>query len=137
LILEEKAMPIEHKISSDGLFVHTVVEGTITNKDLISHVMEILTNTRLVPRYKELFDGTLVAQIKVDKQGIDQVAELIKLHHQKTAGSKCAIVVVDAKAFELAEYFEELARPIFFDVIVFNSVATARTWLGIGENVMI
>lgn len=130
-------MPIDYKISPDGLFVHAVAKGTVTNNDLLAYVREMLTNTRLKPRYKELWDGTLMTEVKVDKQGIDRVAELEKSHHHKVAGTKCAIVVADVRAFEIAEYFEELARANFIDVIVFNSAATARTWLGISKDVLI
>jgi len=130
-------MPIEYKISPDGLFVHAVAKEIVTNEDLLSYIREMVTTTRLAPRYKELWDGTLMTQIKVDKQGIDKVHEFERSHHHKVAGSKCAIVVADVKAFEIAEYFEELAKVNFIDVIVFNSTATAKTWLGIGEDVMI
>jgi hypothetical protein len=134
---EELAMPIEYKISPDGLFVQAVAKGAVTNEDLLSYIKEIMTSTRLMPRYKELWDGTLMTKILVDKQGIDKINEFERSHRQKVAGSKCAIVVADVKAFEIAEYFEEIARANFIDVIVFNSAVTAKTWLGIGEDVMI
>ena len=130
-------MPIDYKISSDGLFVHAVAKGTVTNEDVVSYATMLMTSTGLKPKFKELFDGTLITQIGVNREGIEKIAELEKMHRQKVAGSKCAIVVADSEAFELAEYFEELAKANFMDVIVFNSVATARTWLGISEDVTI
>ena len=130
-------MPIDYKISADGLFVHAVAKGTVTNEDVVSYATILMMSTRLKPRFKELFDGTLITQIRVNREGIEKIAELEKMHRQKVAGSKCAIVVADSEAFELAEYFEELAKANFMNVIVFNSVATARTWLGIKEDVTI
>ena len=130
-------MPIDFKISADGLFVHTVVKGTVTNEELLAHVTKMLSSTRLKPRFKELFDGTMVTKIEVDEEGIERISEVNRIHRHKVAGSKCAIVLSDARAFELAEYYEELSRANFIDVIVFNSAATARTWLGINEDVTI
>jgi hypothetical protein len=121
-------MPVDFKISADGLFIHTVARGTVTND-------ELLANPRLKRGFKELFDGTMVTKVEADEEGIEKICEFYRSHRQKVSGSKSAIVLSDARAFELAEYFEELSRAYFMDVIVFNSLATARTWLGINEEV--
>ena len=130
-------MPIRYKISPDGLFVHTLVEGAVSNADLYEYSNLLMNDPDLKPRYRELFDATRVTKIGVDKKGIEQLSELDQQYHHKVSGSKCAIIVSDSKAFSLAEYFEELAREHFIDVIVFNSVTTARTWLGVGEDAVI
>ena len=73
-------MPIERKVSKDGLFVHTSVFGTVTSEDLISHEEQMITDTRIRPGFSELFDASRVTQIKITKEDLDLVAAMDGQH---------------------------------------------------------
>lgn len=126
-------MPIERKISKDGLFVHTSAFGTVTSEDLISHEIDMISDTRIKPGFGELFDASRVTEIKITKQDLEQVADMDGQNMEKFAGSKCAVVVAESEAFKLGKYFEEISRQNYVKVIVFNSVTTARIWLGVED----
>jgi hypothetical protein len=128
-------MPIERKISKDGLFVHTSVYGTVTSEDLISHEMAMISEPRIRPGFCELFDASRATEIKVTKEDIERVADMDGKNIDRFGGSKCAIVVAESEAFELGKYFEKISRQNYVKVIVFNSVTTAKTWLGVNDTI--
>ena len=128
-------MPIDRKVSSDGMFVHTTAYGTVTSRDLISNARAMLSDSRIQAGFRELFDATGVTKIGITKKDLDLVADMDSEHMEKTAGSKCAIVVADSEAFELGKYFEQISRSNYVNIIVFNNVATARTWLGVSNTI--
>lgn len=130
-------MPIERKVSKDGMFVHTSAFGTVTSEDLISHEMQMISDTRIQPGFSELFDASRVTEIKITKKDLELVASLDGQNIDKFAGSKCAVVVAESEAFELGKYFEKISRQNYVKVIVFNSVTTAKTWLGINDTIEI
>jgi hypothetical protein len=128
-------MPIERKVSKDGLFVHTSAFGTVTSDELISHAQQMNKDNRIRPGFSELFDASRVTKIGITKEDIDQIVDMDGQNLEKNAGSKCAVVVAESEAFELGKYFEEISRQNYVKVIVFNSVATAKTWLGVHDTV--
>jgi hypothetical protein len=126
-------MPIARKISKDGLFVHTSVYGTVTAEDLISHEEAMIAEPNIRPGFCELFDASKATEIKITKEDIKRVADMDGQNIERFGGSKCAIVVSESEAFELGKYFEKISRQNYVKVIVFNSVTTAKTWLGVND----
>jgi hypothetical protein len=128
-------MPIKRIISQDGLFVHTSVYGVVTAEDLISHEEAMITEPAIRLGFCELFDASKVTEIKITKEDIKRVADMDNQNIERFGGSKCAIVVSQSEGFELAKYFEKISRQNYVKVIVFNSVTTAKTWLGVNDTV--
>ena len=70
-----------------------------------------------------------VADLSIDESGIKQAAEFIGSNLLKTTGRRVAVVA--GKEFDRSKLFENLVKSHLLNVIVFNDLSTACTWLGI------
>ncbi len=120
-------MPITYEVDEDQNFAYVTVSGKVTEDDLIEHASRFLTDPRVKPGFRELFDARAATPEDLTASLVEVLLQLDHEHHEKTVGSRTALVVPLGPEAELADAFENEAEG---NVIVFFNVDVAKTWLG-------
>jgi hypothetical protein len=120
-------MPISYDVDEDRNFAYVTVSGKITEDELISHASRFLSDPRIKPGYRELFDARGAATTDLSLDMIQEILELDRAHPDKLTGSRTALVIPPGPAVALAEAFERQSEST---VIIFTNLDVAITWLG-------
>jgi hypothetical protein len=123
-------MPISYTVEKERGYVNAVATGIIITEEVLEYEKSIEEDPNIDKINAELFDVSEIKSSKIDFNGLERIALLVKKSKKRYLGSKLAIVVSKGTSFDNARYYEHIAYDIH-NVIVFNSKETAKVWLGV------
>ncbi len=127
-------MPISYTVNPNGTFAWFTATGVLELTDLEAVIHAIAPDDRLVPGFRQLFDFTDISSSKLTEESLHKIINLARKNPKVTRDTKLAIVVSSDSSFQNARRYEKIAQDTYEDVIVFNSINTAKIWLGVGGN---
>jgi hypothetical protein len=127
-------MPISYTVSTNGTFAYFSCTGVIDLPDFKKILSDLARDDRLTPGFRQLFDFTAISSSLLTPTSLEKIIELAKVNPKVTNDTKLAIVVSSDSSFQNAKTYEKLANNEYQDIIVFNSLSTAKIWLGVEEN---
>ncbi len=126
-------MPVTYTVSENGTLVSAVATGVLTPDDVINYEHAVSDDQRVKPGFRELFDAQRISESALTPEALKEISQLISQDPKKRMRNKLAIVVSSNPSFQRARYFERQGDPQRQNVIVFNDIQTAKTWLGIAD----
>jgi hypothetical protein len=124
-------MSVRYTVSEDGMLVRATASGFLTEQDIYGYLQDVLADGRIQTGYNALFDVSRIEDTDVVLGTFQEISTRTERNPKKTPRSKVAIVVSQDRLYENARVFEQLSSPRLHNVIVFNDISTAETWLGI------
>ncbi len=123
-------MPITYEVKDNGRLVHAKATGAITEAELLAYVDAVTEDDRVFKgAYSELFDASFAVDSRISLDALRQVAGMLLADPDARAARRLAIVVGTHMKIDKVEFYEQLAGGVE-NIIIFNDVSTARTWLG-------
>lgn len=126
-------MPVEYEVYDNGEYVYAKATGTLTPEEIIDYIQEVKANPEIKEGYKELFDVRFITESKVKIESFAKIVKEVTSDEKRIYKNKLAIVVSKLDSFDKAKYFEKTALEERRNVIVFNTLKTAKTWLGVDK----
>lgn len=126
-------MSVEYQIYDNGKYIYAKATGTLTTKDIIDYIQEIKSNSEIKEGYKELFDVRFITESKVTIENFPDIIKEAAKDEKRIYRNNLAIVVSKPDSFDKAKYFEQKAPTEKQNVIVFNTLNTAKIWLGVDK----
>lgn len=127
-------MPITYDVSANGTFVHFSGTGVLDLSDYRRILQRIAKDDRIKPGCRHLLDLTGMSNSLLTEQALNKLSILAKSSPKVTKNSRLAIVVSSGASFDRARYYEKTAQKNYQDIVVFNSMRTAKIWLGVEKN---
>jgi hypothetical protein len=127
-------MPVSYTASTNGTFVYFSATGVLDLADMERLLNRVAHDDRLVPGFRQLFDMSSISSSMLTPTSLKKVISLAKANPKVTRDTKLAIVVSSDISYQNAKDYENLAGDEYEDIIVFNSVSTAKIWLGVPDN---
>jgi len=121
-------MSITYEVDEEANVIYVKAIGKIAGEDLIRYQKELMSDPRIKPDFRLLFDASAAEVEGITHETILAFVELDKEFRAICPEKRTAIVVRDKQAFELAEEFEKHAQS---RAGVFINIDVARIWLGI------
>lgn len=118
-------------INKNEKVVFEVWVGRITKEEFFAHDRKLLNDPELPPGSSVLVDITGASFDEIGEAGFEELVRLYREHRDRTAGAKVAIVA--SKNFQRAKMYESKTAPALLNVIVFNEMNHACTWLGVNK----
>ena len=123
-------MSIGFKFIKEKRLGISVWHGKVTLAEWLDNLRRIISDPDFPSTRMQVVDlRSATGDPSIDESGIKQAAEFIGSDPVKTTGRKVAVVA--GKEFNRSKLFENLVKSHFQNVIVFNDLPTACTWLGI------
>jgi hypothetical protein len=126
-------MPVEYQVYDNGEYIYVKALGTLTAEEIIDYVQKIKTNPEIKEGYKELFDVRFITESKITIDSFKKIIKEVNADQNRTFRNKLAIVVSKLDSFDRAKYYERMIPMEKQNVIVFNTLETAKTWLGVDK----
>lgn len=126
-------MPVEYQVYDNGKYVYAKATGALTPDAIIDYLKKIKSNPEIKEGYKELFDVRFITESKVTLESFAEIIKEVTADEKRTFRNKLAIVVSKLDSFDRAKYFEKIIPDEKQNVIVFNTLETAKTWLGVDK----
>jgi hypothetical protein len=126
-------MPVEYEVFDDGNYVYAKALGELTPEDIIDYIQKLKSDPKLKEGYKELFDVRSITESKVTIESFKRIIKAVMADEKKTFRNKLAIVVLRLESFGKAKFYEIEIPAAKQNVIVFNTLETAKTWLGVDK----
>ena len=126
-------MPIQYEVSVDGRFVRATAIGKLTTEEIHEFIRAIANDHRIKPGFWELFDVRKILESEVKAESFAKIRHLVMDNPKRLPGSRLAIVTGSGSSFDKARKYEAIASPDVENVIVFNDMDTAETWLGVTD----
>jgi hypothetical protein len=130
----ESTLSIVYHIDKQMGTTLVVWEGIVTADDFLAHVRRLSSDADWPPPRRLHLSMLQMASLdaSMDDAAMGKAADLYGKHRNEIANMKAAIVA--GGAFWKAVVFERAIERYGASVIVFNSLDTAATWLGIGTD---
>lgn len=128
-------MPVSYTVSTNGTFAHFTATGDLSLPDFELLLKNVANDARLVPGFRQLFDLSSISSSLLTPATLKKVLALAKMNPKITRDTKLALVVSSEISYENASDYEKMAREVYQDIIVFNSISTAKIWLGVSDSV--
>lgn len=125
-------MSVTYAVELDGSYVSATATGVLTADEVCEYLRAVDSDDHVRKEFVELFDVTRITESRIDKTGLERIAEVVRECQKRSRGSRLAIVVAKGDSFERARYFERITSDVH-DVIVFNTRDVAETWLGVRQ----
>lgn len=123
-------MSITYHINAKLGVTISLYDGQVTQAELLAHFRKQMNDPAWpTPGKLQLVDLRSARGDSITTGMLQEVAELRGCTRQKNAGLKMAIIAGDE--FTNSSFFAQLLEKYYIAVIVFNSLDTACTWLGI------
>jgi hypothetical protein len=121
-------MPASYRIDSHAGVVFTVLEGRVTNEELMDHQRRLSADPDFRPTMNRVIDFRDITDPAVTAFGVRTVAT----RHNFAPGSRCAIIAGDAAAYDAyVRMFQTLRSQRGEDIKIFSTVEDAHRWLGL------
>lgn len=124
-------MPIEYKLEKNGAIVTAHASGVITLDCFMSMQQEMRADDNLKTKHNTLLDVRDVSQIEMTEDDLSTIAKGLTSDPKKLGANKLAIVANKNQAFQLGKKYQTVEKGVEETVIVFNSISTARKWVGL------
>ncbi len=128
-------MPVSYTVSTNGTCAHFSATGDLSLTDLDRLLKDIANDGRLVPGFRQLFDLSSISGSLLTPATLKKVLALARMNPKITRDTKLALVVSSDVSYQNASDYEKMARDVYQDIIVFNSISTAKIWLGVRDTV--
>jgi hypothetical protein len=126
-------MPVEYEVYDSGKYVYAKASGTLKPEEIVDYIQKTKSDPKIKEGYKELFDVRFITESEVKIESFAEIIKKITANEKITYRNKLAIVVSKLDSFERAKYFEKTVPDEKQSVIVFNTLETAKTWLGVDK----
>lgn len=126
-------MPVEYEIYDNGQYVYAKASGTLKPKEIIDYIHKVKANREIKEGYKELFDVRFITESEVKIESFTEIIKEVIADEKRKYRNKLAIVVSKVESFDRAKFFEKTLPEEKQNVIVFNTLKTAKTWLGVDK----
>jgi hypothetical protein len=121
-------MPASYHIDVQAGVVFTMLEGHVTNEDLLDHQHRLSADPKFRPTMHHLIDARGVTAVSVTALGL----RLLTTRSNLGPGSRRALIEGDAiSAYGPLRMFETLRSESGADIKIFSTVEDARRWLGL------
>ena len=124
-------MPIEYKLEKNGTVVTACAIGVVSLDCFMAMQQDMRANANLKDKHNTLLDARNVSRIDVTEEDLTKIAENLTADSKKLGANKLAIVANKDQAFELGKKYQTVEKGVDETVIVFNSISTARKWIGL------
>lgn len=121
-------MPVILKINPQKRVVHSTFFGTVTDAELLGHTETISWHPDFQPEYDEIVDLTMVTDMQVTPNGLQQLASKKSLF---LSSSKHAVVAPKDLSFQKAEEFRRMAEASRPNLKVVRTAAEAYEFVGL------
>ena len=126
-------MAITYTVNPSGTFVYATATGELFLADIEEYFQKLVKDDRIVDDYRHLFDVRPINSSEMNLAAFQKLRQVITQHPQRRRLRQLAIVVSTDASFENARLYERLAEAEQEQVIVFNTVQTAKIWLGVDD----
>ena len=106
----------------------TVLEGHVTNEELLDHQQRLLADPDFQPTMNQVIDARNVKHVAVTAFGI----RLVAIPNIFVPRSRRAIIEGEASS-SYVRMFQTLRSPSGEDIRIFSTVEDAHRWLGLDE----
>jgi hypothetical protein len=121
-------MPASHHIDVRAGVVFTVLEGHITNEELLEHQQRLSADPNFRPAMNHVIDARSVTDVSVTALGL----RLLTARNNLGPGARRAIIEGDTiSSYGYLRMFETLRSQSGSDTKIFSTVEDARRWLGL------
>ena len=123
-------MPTSYRIDVRAGVVFSVLEGHITNEELLAHQQRLAADPNLRPTMNHIIDTRGVTSVSVTALGIRLVASRTNLGPE----SRRAIIVDSANpssGYGYVRMFQALRSQSGADIKIFSTVEDVHRWLGL------
>lgn len=124
-------MPITHHYDGATRTLHAVIQGTITDEEVLEYARRVAPDTEIPPGRRELIDLSGVEQTDVSGAGLREVADVFRAHDQTLFETKIAIVAPTDIAYGLARMYQAFRSDSPVLLQVFREREAAVYWLGL------
>ena len=121
-------MPVILKINPQKRVVHSTFFGLVTDAELLGHTDTISSHPHFRPDYDEIVDLTMVTDMKVTPNGLQQLASRKSIF---LVSSRHAVVAPKDFSFQKAEEFRQIAESSRPNLKVVRTAAEAYEFLGL------
>jgi hypothetical protein len=126
-------MPVEYQIYDNGKYIYAKASGKLTPKEIIDYVKKTKANTEIKDGHKELFDVRFITESKVTIESFAGIIKEVIADEKRMSSNKIAIVASRLELFDKAKFYEKAMTAKKQNIIVFNTIETAKTWLGVDK----
>ena len=119
-------MPTSYRIDVRAGVVFSVLEGHITNEELLEHQQRMSADPDFKPTMNHLIDTRGITEVSITALGL----HLLTTRSNLGPGSRRAIIAGDVGA-SYVRLFQTLRRQSGADVKIFSTVEDAHRWLGL------
>jgi hypothetical protein len=121
-------MPASYDIDVRAGVVFTVLEGHVTNEELLDLQRRLSADPNFRPTLNHVIDARSVTHVSVTALGL----RLITTRSNLGLGSRRALIAGDAiSSYGYLRMFETLRSQSGGDIKIFSTVEDARRWLGL------
>ena len=121
-------MPASYRIDLRAGVVFTVVEGHVTNEELLAHQQRLSADPDFRPTMNHVIDTRGVTSVSVTALGV----RLVATPSIFAPGSRRAIIAGDANPSSgYLSMFQTLRSQSGEDIKIFSTVEDAHRWLGL------
>ena len=121
-------MPASYHIDVRAGVVFTVLEGHITNEEILDHQHRLSADPNFRPTMNHVIDARGVTDVSVTALGL----RLLTTRSNLGPGSRRAIIEGDAiPPYGYLRMFETLRSQSGADIKIFSTVEDAHRWLGL------
>jgi len=123
-------MPCRYRIDRDQRLVEVVIDGVISDEDIVELAERMRADPALRPDDRHLVDARRASGLEVSNETVRLLAHTEPLF---VPGVRRAIVVATSLEFGLARMFQMLGEDRSGQVGVFRDMDEALAWLGMEE----
>lgn len=116
------------KIAADGLVIHSVMYGRLTNEELLAHYDHpVFFEPRA--QWLEIVDARDVTELLVTVEGQQQLAQKAAMRMDRLRGGRVAMVASSDLAYGMFRMWEMRREELDYEVRVFRSFEEALLWI--------
>jgi len=120
-------MPVKYRIDHDHKAVFTILEGTITDEEMIDIQVKLRTDPEFNPDYSHLIDCRPIGELKISVTGIKTISSSDMFSTQ----SRRAFVVPSDAAYGFSRMFQVYRQHGPEQTEVFRDFDKAMQWIGL------
>jgi len=126
-------MPARYRIFPEHNLIVSVLEGRLTDEDLLGQQDQLRRDPRFRPDLRQVVDASGATQAAVTSDGIRTAARNTTLG----PATRRAIIAPSPSHYGLARMFQLSTRADEDTIAVFRTRAEACAWLGVSEELVI
>jgi hypothetical protein len=127
-------MSIRIRVDPAARVRHSIMEGTVTDDELVDAYTAVLSDPDFDPTLSDLVDARTVRRVDVTPAGVRRLADLVQQIDRLAVPTKVAVVAAEDGAYDMARMYEALraGQHAPAEHRVFRDMTEARRWLGLG-----